>query len=150
MTLIAQVFPRLPTPKNMVTVTLICKKSGFKVSFGTQHGKRTQTLLKLAWQHLYHIYWSLWRPIGSTKSVLVTCKILRLFPKTLSADDKYSLLNTDNFTQPIEMQLSKKKKTFSQFFAVFLKSSLNFEHFQTKDDSHSWGISKITESEKEG
>ena len=48
------------------------------------------------------------------------------------------------------MQLSGKQKAFSQFFSAFLKSSLNFEHFQKKDDSHSWGISKITESEKQG
>ena len=48
------------------------------------------------------------------------------------------------------MQLSQKQKTFSEFFSAFLKSSLNFEHFQKKDDSHSWGISKITESEKQG
>ena len=48
------------------------------------------------------------------------------------------------------MQLSRKQKTFSEFFCAFLKSSLNFEHFQTKDDSHSSGISEITESEKQG
>ena len=48
------------------------------------------------------------------------------------------------------MQLSQKQKTFSEFFSSFLKSTLNFEHSQKKDDSHSWGISKITESEKEG
>ena len=48
------------------------------------------------------------------------------------------------------MQVSKKQKIFSEFIAAFLKSSLNFEHFQEKDDSHSWGISKITESEKQG
>ena len=30
------------------------------------------------------------------------------------------------------MQLSQKKKTFSQVFSKFLKSSFNFEHFQTK------------------
>ena len=48
------------------------------------------------------------------------------------------------------MELSGKQKTFSGFFSAFLKSSLNFEHFQKKDDSHSWGISKITESEKQG
>ena len=34
------------------------------------------------------------------------------------------------------MQLSGKQKTFSQFFSEFFKSSLNFEHFQKKDDSH--------------
>ena len=78
------------------------------------------------------------------------CKILRLFFNTLSADGKYSLLNTDNLTQPIQMELSQKQKTFSGFFCAFLKSSLNFEHFQKKDDCHSRGISEITESEKHG
>ena len=48
------------------------------------------------------------------------------------------------------MQVSQKQKTFSQFFFVFLKSSFNFEIFQKKYDSHTWGISKIPESEKQG
>ena len=30
------------------------------------------------------------------------------------------------------MQLSRKLKTFSQFFSAFSKSRLNFEHFQKK------------------
>ena len=30
------------------------------------------------------------------------------------------------------MQLSPKQETFSEFFSTFLKSSLNFEHFQKK------------------
>ena len=64
-------------------------------------------------------------------------KIPRLFPNTLSADGKYSLLNRHNLTQPIQMQLSGKEKTFSHFFAGFFKSSLNFEHFLKKDDPHS-------------
>ena len=51
--------------------------------------------------------------------------------------------------QQIQLQLSRKQKTFSEFFAGFLKCSLNFEHFQTKDDFHSCGTSKITESEKQ-
>ena len=48
------------------------------------------------------------------------------------------------------MQVSKKEKTFFDFFAAFLKSSLNFEYFQKKYDCHSWGISKIAESKKQG
>ena len=60
-----------------------------------------------------------------------------LFINTLSVNGKYSLVNRDNLTQPIQMQLSRKQKTFSEFFCAFLKSSLNFEHFQKKDDSHS-------------
>ena len=147
MTLTAEVFPKLRTPRNMVTS--ISKKSNFKRCFRKHHGKRAKTLLKFASQHFYHIYWSLWRQLTCKKSLLVTWKISRLFPKTLSADGKYSLLNRDILSQPIQMQLSRKEKTFSQLFYAFLKSSLNFEHFQTKGDSHSWGISKITESEKQ-
>ena len=60
----------------------------------------------------------------------------RLFPNTLSADGKYSVLNRDNLTQSIQLQLAQKQKTFSEFFCAFLKSSLNFEHFQKKDASH--------------
>ena len=68
---------------------------------------------------------------------IVICKISRLFPNTLSADGMYPLLNRDNLTQLIQVQLSRNKKTFSRFLFTFLKSSLNFGHFQTKDDSHS-------------
>ena len=52
--------------------------------------------------------------------------------------------------QGIPMQLSQKQETCSQFFGGFLKSSLNFEHFPQKDDSHRWYISEITYSEKHG
>ena len=50
----------------------------------------------------------------------------------LTADHKYSLLIRDNFRQPIQMQISQKQKTFSQFVSAFLKSILNFEHFEKK------------------
>ena len=54
MTLIADVFPKLRTQKNLVRS--MPKKSRFKGSFKKQHGKCAQTLLKFAWQKLYHIY----------------------------------------------------------------------------------------------
>ena len=62
----------------------------------------------------------------------MTCRILRLFIKTLTADDKYSPLSRDDSMQAIQMHLSQKEKTFSCFFAAFSKSTLNFEHFQKK------------------
>ena len=71
-----------------------------------------------------------------------------MFVNTLTADDKYSLLNRDNLTQPIRTPLSKKHKAFSPFFLAFSKSTLNFEHFQKKDDPCSLFISEITHSEK--
>ena len=55
-----------------------------------------------------------------------------LFVNTLTPDDKYFLLTRDNLIQPIQMELSQKKKLFSQFFFAFSKSTLNFEHFQKK------------------
>ena len=64
-------------------------------------------------------------------------KILRLFVNALTGDDKHYLLNRDNLTQPIQMQLSQKQKTFSEFFFAFLKSILNFKHLPKKDDPHS-------------
>ena len=64
-------------------------------------------------------------------------KILRRFVNTLTVDEKNYLLNGDNLTKPIQMQLSEKQKTFSQFFFAFLKSILNFKHLPKKDDPHS-------------
>ena len=65
-------------------------------------------------------------------SMLVLWKILSLFLNRFTENDKYSLLYRDNLTQAIQILLSQKKKTFSEFFSPFLKSTLNFEHFQTK------------------
>ena len=39
---------------------------------------------------------------------------------------------------------------FSLVFSSFLKCILKSEHFQTKDEPHSWYNSKITDSEKRG
>ena len=64
--------------------------------------------------------------------MLVLCKILGLFVNILSEDDRYCLLYKDNLLQPIQILLSQKQKTFSQFFSPFLKSTLNFEHFEKK------------------
>ena len=112
------------------------------------------------------------------KSLLVICKVLRLFVitltadntychlirenltqpskvlgllvNTLTADDKFPLLNRDNFIHPIQMQLSQKQKKFAQFFSAVLKFKLNFEFSQKKDDTHSLSISEITDSEERG
>ena len=80
--------------------------------------------------------------------MLVLCKILRLFVNKLTPDGKYSLLIRDKLTKPLQILLSEKQKTFSEFFSIFLKSTLNFEQFQTKDDTQSRGISEVTDSVK--
>ena len=94
MTFIASAFPRLRTPKDMVT--WMSKKSCFRRPFNKEHGKQDQTLLKSESQHLYHLYWSMWRQLGWKKSLLVTSKILGPFVNTQSIGDTSSLLNKDN------------------------------------------------------
>ena len=53
MTLIADLFPKLRIPKNVLRST--SKKSRLKGPFDRQHGKRVQTLLQSDPQHRYHI-----------------------------------------------------------------------------------------------
>ena len=50
----------------------------------------------------------------------------------MASDEKYPALNRDNLMIPIQMQTSQKQKHFSAFFAEFLKSKFNFEHFEKK------------------
>ena len=80
--------------------------------------------------------------------MLVVFKILGLFVNTLTDDGKYSLLYRDNLTQPIQILLSQKPKTFSELSSEILKPTLNFEHFKKKDDPPSRCSSQITVSEK--
>ena len=66
--------------------------------------------------------------------MLVLCKILGFFVNTLTDDEKYSLLYRDNLTQQIQILLSQKPKSFPKLFSESLNPTLNFEHFQKKDD----------------
>ena len=53
MTLIADFFPKLRTPENVVRY--MSKKSHFQGPFDRQHGKQIQTLLQSVQPHCYHI-----------------------------------------------------------------------------------------------
>ena len=77
-------------------------------------------------------------------------KILRLFLDSLKADEKHYLLTRDNLTQPIQIEISQKQKTFFEFFFDLLTSILNFKHLPKKDDPYSLFISKNTGCETYG
>ena len=66
-----------------------------------------------------------------------------MFVDALIADDQYSFCNSENLLQPNQMQLCKKQKILSQFFAAFLKFTSNSEHFEKEGDRHSFCISEI-------
>ena len=108
------------------------KKSRFRGTFDKQHGKHAQALFKSASRHLYPIQWSLPSQLSREKSLLLTWKILGLLVKTFAADEKYPVLNRENLTIPIQMELPQKETHFSNFFAEFLESRLNFEYSEKK------------------
>ena len=45
------------------------------------------------------------------------------------------------------MQISTKSKAFSRFFIFSMKSTLNSEYFEKKDQSHSLSITEIIHCE---
>ena len=72
---------------------------------------------------------------------------LGLLFNTLPADEKYPVLNRDNLAIPIQIQLSEKQKTFTEFSPAFFKSRLDFNYFEKKDEPHGSCILEITDSE---
>ena len=81
---------------------------------------------------------------------LVKSEVLGLLVNTLLANNDYCCHNIENLPLPIQMQLSKKPKTFCFNFITSLKSRLNPEHFYKRHEPHRWNISKMIDSEKRG
>ena len=53
----------------------------------------------------------------------------------------------ENLPHQFQMQISPKPKTFSRFFIASMKSTLNFEYFKKKDQSHSLSITENIDCE---
>ena len=70
-------------------------------------------------------------------SLLVLGEILWVLVNPSTLDGKYPVQDCENLQLPIQMQLSEKRKTFSEFFVSFHESTSNFKHFDKKDDCHS-------------
>ena len=139
--LLAYLFSKLPTVKG--TVTQMFKYRRVIAPFYRQHVKRSKTLVKCPWEYFYKTRLLLWSKLTWETSLLLIFELLRVFIETLTADHRYSLSYIWNLQVLHQMSLSKKLKTFPEFFFAFLKSSSNFEHFEKKDDIHSQCISEI-------
>ena len=57
-------------------------------------------------------------------------EILGVFLNTLAAHAKYPVQDWNNLQLPIQMQLSEKRKTFSQIFLPVLECTSNFKYFR--------------------
>ena len=97
-------FPKLQTVKDLVRQ--LSKNRCFRTSFDSQHVKRSQTIVKSAWEHFYHIFPSLWQEMIRKISHWSKFEILGAFVNTLTADHKYAFPDCENLGFPIQVQLS--------------------------------------------
>ena len=103
---IANLFSKLQTVKDLVKP--LSWKRRFRTSFDRQHVKGCQTLVKSAWEHFYHIFWSLSGEMICKIFLLLKLEILEVLVNTLTADDKYPVGDSESLLFPIQMQLCRK------------------------------------------
>ena len=113
-----------------------------KVLTGSKHCWNQQSTTITLFSGQFEINW--------VAAPSVWYEILRLFVNALTADDKYSDSNMQNFPQQFETLLFQKQKTFSGFLIAFLKCAWNLDHFQKKDEYPSLIISEIIDAERRG
>ena len=135
MIVIANAFPKLMTAKILVRPP--SKECRFRTHIDSKHVKESQILARPPWQHFGHVFStfscnSVWK-----WSPLVLGGISGLLVHILTTYDKYPVQDSENFQLPIQMQLSEKRKTFSEFVVPSLESTSNFKHFERKDIGYS-------------
>ena len=82
---------------------LMCKRSSFKTPFRSQCVHAPKTLLKLLRRQFHGILLLILGKLSWEMLLLVASEILRLLVNMLTANDKYSPRNMDNFPQQMQM-----------------------------------------------
>ena len=97
------------------------KNSRFRQTFHKQHGEGS----KHCW-NLNHATTTMFIDHCESnwvgKKTFSDMQSLGMFCNVLTTYDKYSLLNRDNFRQPIQIDLSQKRKTFSQPVSLIVQN----------------------------
>ena len=117
------------------------KRCCFWKLFTRDRANESSKLPKFAEKHFYAALSSFLANLGSKKLFWVISGILGLLLNTLNANYEYSRNNTDNLPLLVQIPLSGKLKTSSQFFIPFFGSVLNFQCFEKKKNSHGSSIS---------
>ena len=146
MSVLSYLFPKLYFPKKAATET--SRRSCFRARFCNQRVNEFQTPLIVTRNHCYPFSPQIPGKLSWRKTALLSSKILWMFAITLTADDKHSCRNMQNFLQQLETLLSQKRKFFSRIFIAFLKCAWNVEHFEKKDECPSLIISETIFSER--
>ena len=104
MIVIANVFPKLQTVKNLFRT--LFKRRRLRAYFDSQPVKASQILAKSPWEHYFYVYSSFGENLNLKMSPLVLPEILEVFVNTLSGDAKYPIQDCENLQLASEMQLS--------------------------------------------
>ena len=123
------------TPKNVVS--WMSERSCFRKFYSSQSVHRSQTLLKSAWQDVYHYFPLIQDKLGQKTCLFVRCEILNLFCNTLTADDMYSRHSWGKFLLQVKTPLSQKGKRFFSIFIAFLQSAQNCGHLEKNFELYS-------------
>ena len=101
MIVIANVFPKLQTVKNLVGT--LSKRRHFRARFDSQLVKSSQILAKSQWERFYHDFSSFSGKLIWKMSPLVLGEILGAFVNTLTHDGKYPAPDCKNLQLAIQM-----------------------------------------------
>ena len=104
MIVIANVFPKLQNVKYLVKP--LSWNRFFRTSFDSQHVNGSQKLMKSAWEHFYHIFWSLSTEMTSKISPLLNFEVLDVFVNTLTDDENYPFGDSGDLHFPSQMEIS--------------------------------------------
>ena len=106
MILIANVFPKLQTVKNLARG--LSEKHHFRTRFNRQHVKVSQIFAKYQWEQFNHVFSSFSLKLIWRISALVLGEILVVIINTLTTDRKYFVHHCEILPFPIQMQLSER------------------------------------------
>ena len=123
------------------------KRPSFMQRFGSQHDNGSQTLLRSARNQMHTTLPLILDKRRRKRLVLVRSEVVGQFVNTLTADYQYSGKNPENLWQQVSRQISRKVNAFSEFFFTFVKSTLNLQYFEQKDQSQSLSITEIINCE---
>ena len=106
--------------------TYTSKRSCLKTPFANERVNGFQKLLKWARQHYYPLFSSIRGKLSSKMSALLWCEILRLFVKTLTADDKYSDTNMQSLREKVSNAIISETKDFFWIFYCISEMCMKF------------------------
>ena len=110
---------------------------------GSQHVNGSQTLLRSSRNSFHTTIPLIWGRTSRKRLVLVRSEVLGQFVNKMTAVYNYFRYILENLRRQVQTQVCLKRKTSSGFFIALMKSALNLEYFEKKDQSHSLSITEI-------